>query len=128
MNSFIRININAWIFSIFKYHYCGPGTKLLNRLAQGDNGVNKLDEACKMHDMVYSQFQSGKERQSADAILATKARMRSYSRNATVGEKTSGTAVAYGMLFKWMLGLRSVGIQQSLSNKLITEEKKSFSA
>lgn len=86
---------------------------MLNRLAQGDNGVNILDEACKMHDMVYTQFQSGKERQSADAILATKARMRSYSRNATVGEKTSGTVVAYGMLFKWLSELRSIRIQQS---------------
>lgn len=100
---------------------------MLNRLAQNDDGVNKLDEACKMHDMVYTQFSSGKERHTADAILGTKARMRSYSPNATVGEKASGTVVAYGMLFKWMLGLRSVGMQQPLSNQLITEEKKKFS-
>lgn len=81
-----------------------------------------------MHDMVYSQFQSGKERQTADANLAAMARMRSYSRNATVGERTSGSVVAYGMLFKWLMGLRSVGIQQSFPNQLVVEgKKKSFS-
>lgn len=100
---------------------------MLDRLAMGDNGVNKLDAACKMHDMVYSRFGSGNERHTADAILGTKARMRSYSRDATVGEKASSTAVAYGMLFKWMLGLRSAGMQQLSSNQLITEEKKRFS-
>lgn len=109
---------------MFKYHYCGPGTKLLDRLSHGDNGVNKLDAACKMHDMVYSLFRSGKERHTADAILGTKARMRSHSRDATIGERASGTVVAYGMLFKWMLGLRSVGMQQSSSNPLIAQERK----
>ncbi|KAJ8979793.1 hypothetical protein NQ317_007703 [Molorchus minor] len=37
------------------YQYCGPGTKLQKRLARGDPGINKLDKACKQHDIAYSQ-------------------------------------------------------------------------
>lgn len=29
------------------YHYCGPGTKLRERLAQNDPGVNELDRPVK---------------------------------------------------------------------------------
>lgn len=70
-----------------------------------------------MHDMAYTRFGSGKERQSADAILATKARMRSHSGDATI--EVSATVVAYGMLFKWMIGLKSMEMQQPTN----TEEK-----
>ncbi|WP_221935836.1 hypothetical protein, partial [Klebsiella pneumoniae] len=38
------------------YQYCGPGTKLKHRLARGDTGINKLDEACKEHDIAYSKY------------------------------------------------------------------------
>lgn len=72
-----------------------------------------------MHDMAYARFGSGEERQSADAILATKARMRSHSGDATIGEQVSATVVAYGMLFKWMIGLKSMEMQQPRK----TEEK-----
>lgn len=29
------------------YHYCGPGTRLKERLARGDLGINPWDQACK---------------------------------------------------------------------------------
>lgn len=35
------------------YNYCGPGTKVEERVLRGDWGVNKLDNACKEHDVDY---------------------------------------------------------------------------
>ena len=37
------------------YNFCGPGTKLQERLKRGDRGINQLDEACKVHDIAYSR-------------------------------------------------------------------------
>lgn len=36
------------------YQYCGPGTKLEKRMERGDTGINKLDEACREHDVAYT--------------------------------------------------------------------------
>jgi len=30
------------------YNFCGPGTKLKQRLERGDRGINQLDEACRL--------------------------------------------------------------------------------
>lgn len=35
------------------YNFCGPGTKVVTRLNKGDTGINKLDNACKVHDVDY---------------------------------------------------------------------------
>jgi len=35
------------------YNYCGPGTKVRQRLARGDRGINRVDEACRGHDIAY---------------------------------------------------------------------------
>lgn len=34
-----------------EYQYCGPETHLEKRLARSDPGINKLDTACKEHDI-----------------------------------------------------------------------------
>lgn len=36
------------------YHFCGPGTQYWERISQGQYGVNKLDEACRSHDLTYT--------------------------------------------------------------------------
>ena len=40
-----------------KYNYCGPGTKLEERLNSGDpkyrDPINKLDAICQQHDIAY---------------------------------------------------------------------------
>jgi hypothetical protein len=36
-----------------RYSYCGPGTKLKERLARRDKGINPLDSACRTHDIAY---------------------------------------------------------------------------
>lgn len=35
------------------YNFCGPGTQVEARLERGDYGVNKLDNACRVHDVDY---------------------------------------------------------------------------
>jgi hypothetical protein len=35
------------------YNFCGPGTQVEARLRRGDKGVNKLDNACRVHDVEY---------------------------------------------------------------------------
>lgn len=33
--------------------YCGPGTHVETRIKRGDKGINKVDQACKEHDIAY---------------------------------------------------------------------------
>ena len=35
------------------YNYCGPFTKLEERLARGDKPINKVDAGCQQHDIFY---------------------------------------------------------------------------
>ena len=56
------------------YSYCGPGTKLKECLARGDQGINPLDSACKDHDIAHSQNRENiKARNIPDKLLAEKA-------------------------------------------------------
>jgi len=55
------------------YQFCGPGTKLVERLKRGDKETNPLDAACREHDILYSQFKDFKNRHRADDILADRA-------------------------------------------------------
>lgn len=56
-----------------KYSYCGPGTKIQKRIKEGYQGVNKLDKACKEHDINYLKYKNTKERNAADDLLARRA-------------------------------------------------------
>ncbi|UYV67413.1 hypothetical protein LAZ67_5000502 [Cordylochernes scorpioides] len=68
------------------YNYCGPFTKLSKRLARGDKGKNRVDEACKKHDIAYSQTKDTKERHVADQILLDEI---NSIENPTFGEKAA---------------------------------------
>lgn len=87
------------------YQFCGPGTKLAKRLARGDRGVNKLDEACKKHDIVYDATSDLVTRHAADRELYKTAKERLLSKDASVGEKVSSAAVAAAMKGKTVLGM-----------------------
>ena len=50
------------------YKFCGPGTKLAERIERGDIGINPLDEACRQHDLAYTDLNS--DRCQADRVLA----------------------------------------------------------
>lgn len=87
------------------YRFCGPGTRLQKRLSRGDSGVNPLDEACKRHDIAYSQSNSLSDRHAADKVLAEKAWGRFRSKDASFGEKTAALAIAGIMKAKTKLGM-----------------------
>lgn len=86
------------------YQYCGAGTKLAKRLARGDLGINKLDKACKAHDIAYSKYSDTSNRSVADNILAQQAWERVKSSDATLGERAAALAVTAAMKAKSAVG------------------------
>lgn len=87
------------------YQYCGPGTKLEKRLQRGDRGINPLDQACKEHDIAYSQSSDLKYRHDADRILQERAWNRVKSNDASLGEKTAAWVVTNAMKAKRKFGM-----------------------
>lgn len=96
------------------YQYCGPGTKLAERLKRGDPGINLLDQACKEHDIVYSKFKEPEDRNIADKILAGKAWQRVKSNDASFGERANALLVSNIMNAKVKLGM---GLKKSKTCK-----------
>jgi len=99
--------INALPFELHipGYQFCGPGTRLSERLARGDQGINSLDAACREHDIAYSRSNDLTERHVADRILAEKARRRIVARDSTLGERAAATAVWAAMKAKTKIGM-----------------------
>lgn len=88
------------------YQYCGPGTKLQKRLARGDPGINKLDAACKKHDIAYDQNTSDLAvRHKADYQLEQAAWKRVKSKDASFKEKFAAWLVTTIMKGKQRLGM-----------------------
>ena len=56
-----------------KYNYCGPGTKLEERLTSNDpkirDPINNLDAICQKHDIAYSEAKSLKDKHKADDMM-----------------------------------------------------------
>lgn len=86
------------------YNYCGPGTKLEKRLARGDRGVNKLDDACMQHDIAYTRFNDLDNRHKADLELLNMASQRLKSKDARKGEKLASWLVSKVMKRKLKSG------------------------
>lgn len=86
------------------YNYCGPGTKLQKRLLRGDRGINKLDEACKKHDIAYLKYIDLKDRHKADSELIEMAKKRIKSRNSSKREKLASWLVGKVMKTKLKMG------------------------
>lgn len=86
------------------YQYCGPGTKLAQRLSRGDPGINKLDSACKEHDIAYSKSGVSTSRAEADRILAERAWQRVTANDASSGEKAAAWTVTNLMKAKSKFG------------------------
>lgn len=86
------------------YQYCGPGTDLKTRLSRGDPGINKLDQACKDHDIAYSKHSDTENRKVADKSLASRAWERVKSKDASLAERAAALAVATAMKGKTMIG------------------------
>lgn len=86
------------------YQWCGPGTNVKKRLARGDPGINKLDAACKNHDIAYSISGDTKNRAEADRILADKAWERFKASDSSLSEKAAAWAITNIMKVKSKLG------------------------
>ena len=101
------------------YQFCGPGTRLLKRLARGDEGVNPLDVACRDHDIAYSRRKDLEGRHEADRALAERARERVFANDATFGEKATATGVWATMKAKTKLcmGMRNTKRKQRKSGR-----------
>lgn len=67
-------------------NFCGPGTDVEKRLANGDHGINPVDEACKSHDIPYHKTKNPELRAEADREL-TKNIMRYINKNDISGFK-----------------------------------------
>lgn len=87
------------------YQYCGPGTHLEKRLKRNDPGINKLDQACKEHDIAYSNSKNIADRNQADRILAKSAWDRAKSSDASMAEKAVALGVAGIMKAKSKMGM-----------------------
>lgn len=117
------------------YQYCGPGTKLQQRLARGDPGVNPLDKACKDHDIAYSVTQDIKQRNIADLQLAESAWNRVKAADSKVGERVNAWFVTNIMKAKAKMGMglkvnntkkktkRSPPVKRNILRSLISRAK-----
>lgn len=107
------------------YRYCGPGTKLRKRLEEGQSGVNPLDEACKEHDIVYSENKDDLNRTAADKVLEDKAFQRFKSSKASLGEKIAALGVSAAMKAKRKLGMGLKKRRKPKKGKGLNNKRKS---
>ena len=106
------------------YQYCGSGTKLKERLARGDPGINPLDAACKEHDIAYSKNRDNlNARHAADRVLTERAQKRVLAKDASLGEKAAAWGVANTMKAKTKLGM-GVTRKRKPSKKGLQKQKK----
>jgi len=87
------------------YNYCGPFTKLDKRLAQGDKGINKLDEGCKKHDIFYRDHKEVQVRNLADKELEDIADEILFNSDSSLKERHDALIVKAGMKTKRYFGM-----------------------
>ena len=85
------------------YKYCGPFTKLDKRLTRDDKAVNKLDAACKEHNIFYRDQKDTKEKHIADNELANAANKRMRASDSSIREKVDAALVKAAMKSKIFL-------------------------
>ena len=105
------------------YRYCGPGTRLEERLKRGDPGINPLDEACKFHDIAYSKTADTAERNKADLELADRAWQRVKASDSSLGEKAAAYAVTNAMKLKAKLGMGLSPATTATTSKMKKKKK-----
>lgn len=96
-------------YSLKGYSYCGPGTRLKERMERGEPGINPLDAACKVHDIAYDTHKESSERAVADKILQNEAMKRVFASDAKMGERVAAVGVAAAMKAKRMVTGLGVG-------------------
>ena len=86
------------------YKFCGPGTRLEERLRRGDRPKNKLDALCRSHDIAYAHHKELADRHLADKVLEDGAWERVKARDAGFGEKAAALLVTGIMKAKRKIG------------------------
>ena len=82
------------------YNYCGPGTRIGPNTFEEVNAVNKLDQACKVHDMVYTFTNDTQSRHNADLQLIESSVHRIVARDASLLERIWAFLISVLMWFK----------------------------
>ena len=115
-------SLNAELHIPGGYRFCGPGTKLAERIARGDLPINQLDRACLAHDTVYSKNRDNLEvRHEADSVLEGEALKRVLSKEAGIGERLAALGVAATMKLKRKLG---AGVKKTRGRKKVSRRSK----
>lgn len=91
-----------------------------HRLARGDIPKNKLDSACRDHDIAYSETSDINKRHIADRKLQEIAKTRIHSTDSTIGERISSRLVNIVMAAKRKMGS---GFKKSKKTKKISFDK-----
>ena len=99
------------------YKFCGPGTRLEERLRRGDEPKNKLDALCRTHDIAYAQHKDLAERHQADKVLEDGAWERVKSADASFGEKAAALLVTGVMKAKRKMGAGCSGGRRQSSKR-----------
>lgn len=86
------------------YNFRGCNTDLENRLARGEQGINKLDEGCMEHDIAYAESKDLDSRCKADKLLVSKAIRRVYAKDSRIGERFAALIVSGLISIKFILG------------------------
>lgn len=86
------------------YRWCGPGTRVAERLARNDTGINPLDNFCKSHDETYFKSSDLNKRHEADKQLLEGAWARVKAKDSSIGEKAAAWAVTNAMKMKLAAG------------------------
>ena len=97
-----------------KYNYCGPGTKLEERLASNEpkyrDPINNLDSICQKHDIDYSKAKTLSDKHKADGLMLKRISEIPYM------ERPWGTTAVQAMIKgKKTLGL---GVKKKMSKNV----------
>ena len=87
------------------YQFCGPFTKLDERLAKGQIGINKLDALCRNHDLAYKYNKSVDKRHIHDKILQQEAAEIYKDSSNNLSQRLNAGLISNIMFAKRRLGL-----------------------
>ena len=83
------------------YNYCGPGTKLKERLERGDQPINKVDTVCMKHDIAYSKAENNQDIKQADDEMIKEL---DTIHKPSIGERIGKTIAKTGIKAKQLFG------------------------
>lgn len=82
------------------YRFCGPGTKLKEKLVRRERGINKLDELALEHNIAYDKSNKLSDRREADKTLEEQAWNVFKSKNTGLKKKAASWLVTTAMKTK----------------------------